>query len=39
MVRGRRQIVKNGTIMLHGNKPPYGYRHAADGGTLKLHEE
>jgi len=39
MVRGRRQVVKNGKIMLHGNKPPYGYRLAEDGRNLVLHEE
>ena len=26
MTRGRRNVVKKGKIMLHGNKPPYGYR-------------
>ena len=25
MTRGRRNIVKAGKVMLHGNKPPYGY--------------
>jgi site-specific DNA recombinase len=39
MVRGRRQVVKNGTIMLHGNKPPFGYRLSADGKNLVIHEE
>ncbi len=39
MVRGRRQVVKNGTIMLHGNKPPYGYRLSEDGKTLVIYEE
>jgi len=39
MVRGRRQVVKNGTIMLHGNKPPYGYRLSADRKNLEIHEE
>ena len=39
MVRGRRQVVKNGTIMLHGNKPPYGYRLSEDRKTLVIHEE
>jgi site-specific DNA recombinase len=24
--RGRRNVVKGGRVMLHGNKPPYGYR-------------
>ncbi|MFX1476218.1 MAG: recombinase family protein [Promethearchaeota archaeon] len=26
MTRGRRQVCKAGKVMLHGNKPPYGYR-------------
>ena len=26
MTRGRRNVVKSGKVMLHGNKPPYGYR-------------
>jgi site-specific DNA recombinase len=39
MVRGRRQVVKNGKIMLHGNKPPYGYRLSEDGKNLVIHEE
>jgi site-specific DNA recombinase len=39
MVRGRRQVVKNGTIMLHGNKPPYGYRLSSDGKNLEVNEE
>ena len=39
MVRGRRQVVKNGKIMLHGNKPPFGYRLAEDGRNLEIHEE
>ena len=39
MVRGRRQVVKNGKIMLHGDKPPYGYRLAEDGRNLEIHEE
>jgi site-specific DNA recombinase len=39
MVRGRRQVVKNGKIMLHGDKPPYGYRLTADGKNLEIHEE
>jgi len=26
MTRGRMNIVRNGKVMLHGNKPPYGYR-------------
>ena len=39
MVRGRRQVVKNGKIMLHGNKPPYGYRLSEDGKTLVVQKE
>mgnify|MGYP002713119390 CR=1 FL=1 len=39
MVRGRRQVVKNGKIMLHGNKPPFGYRLSEDKTTLVVHEE
>ena len=39
MVRGRRQVVKNGKIMLHGNKPPYGYRLSMDGKNLEVYEE
>jgi site-specific DNA recombinase len=39
MVRGRRQVVKNGKIMLHGDKPPYGYRLEKDGRNLEIHEE
>ena len=39
MVRGRRQVVKNGKIMLHGNKPPFGYRLSEDGKNLVIHEE
>lgn len=39
MVRGRRQVVKNGKILLHGNKPPFGYRLTADGKNLEIYEE
>jgi len=39
MVRGRRQVVKNGKIMLHGNKPPYGYRLSGDGKNLEIYED
>jgi len=39
MVRGRRQVVKNGKIMLHGNRPPFGYRLSEDKTTLVIHEE
>ncbi len=38
MTRGRRLVVKNGGIMLHGNKPPYGYRLATDGKSIVIHE-
>lgn len=38
MTRGRRLIVKNGSIMLHGDKPPYGYRVSEDGKNLVIHE-
>jgi len=38
MVRGRRNIVRNGKIMLHGNKPPYGYRISIDGTNLEIYE-
>jgi site-specific DNA recombinase len=38
MVRGRRQVVKSGKIMLHGNKPPYGYRLSSDGTNLEIYE-
>ena len=39
MVRGRRQVVRSGKIMLHGNKPPYGYRLSADKKNLIIQEE
>ncbi|MBN1921166.1 MAG: recombinase family protein [Anaerolineae bacterium] len=32
--RGRRNIVRRGQIMLHGNKPPFGYRLSEDGKEL-----
>jgi len=32
--RGRRNIVRRGRIMLHGNKPPFGYRLSKDGTEL-----
>jgi site-specific DNA recombinase len=38
MVRGRRLKVKNGEIMLHGNRPPYGYRISEDGKSLVIYE-
>ncbi len=37
-VRGRRNIVRNGKIMLHGDQPPYGYRVSKDGSTLVPYE-
>lgn len=37
-VRGRRNVVKQGRIMLHGDRPPYGYRVSEDGSTLVIHE-
>jgi site-specific DNA recombinase len=37
-IRGRRNMVSQGKIMLHGNKPPYGYRTSEDGTTLVVHE-
>ena len=39
MVRGRRQVVRNGKIMLHGNKPPYGYRLSEDKKNLIIQED
>ena len=36
--RGRRNMVRQGKIMLHGNKPPYGYRVSEDGTTLVAYE-
>ncbi len=38
MTRGRRQIVKSGVVMLHGNRPPYGYRVSEDGKGLVVLE-
>jgi len=35
--RGLRNIAKSGKVMLHGNRPPYGYR-LTDDGTLVVHE-
>ena len=37
-VRGRRNVVKAGRIMLHGDRPPYGYRLSENGTTLVIHE-
>jgi site-specific DNA recombinase len=37
-IRGRRNMVRQGKIMLHGNKPPYGYRVSDDGATLVPYE-
>jgi site-specific DNA recombinase len=36
MLRGRREAVKNGKVLLHG-APPYGYRKTEDG-QLRIHE-
>jgi len=36
MTRGRRQVVKSGKVMLHGDKPPYGYR--VECGLLVIYE-
>lgn len=36
--RGRRNVVKNGSIMLHGDKPPFGYRLSEDGKGLVIYE-
>jgi site-specific DNA recombinase len=36
MVRGRRQVVKSGKVMLHGDRPPYGYR--VEDGMLIIYE-
>ncbi len=33
-IRGRRNVVRRGRIMLHGTHPPYGYRLSEDGATL-----
>jgi site-specific DNA recombinase len=38
MTRGRELVVKQGSVMLHGNRPPYGYRVSEDGKTLVIHE-
>jgi site-specific DNA recombinase len=36
MTRGRRNVVKSGKVMLHGNKPPYGYR--LEDGKLVIYD-
>jgi site-specific DNA recombinase len=36
MTRGRRNVVKSGKVMLHGDKPPYGYR--VEDGALVIYE-
>ena len=36
MTRGRRNAVKKGKVMLHGDKPPYGYR--LEDGALVIYE-
>ncbi len=38
MTRGRRNVVKNGKVMLHGNRPPYGY-YLEDGMLVACEEE
>ncbi len=38
MTRGRRNKVKAGAILLHGDQPPYGYRLSEDGKTLVIFE-
>lgn len=38
MRRGRRNVVKNGAILLHGDRPPYGYRVSEDGKNLVPYE-
>lgn len=38
MTRGRRQVAKGGSVMLHGKQPPYGYRVSEDGRQLVIHE-
>ena len=37
LARGRRGKVKSGKVMLHGDRPPYGYR-VSDDGKLTIHE-
>lgn len=37
-VRGRRNKVKSGKILLHGDHPPYGYRVSDDKTTLIVYE-
>jgi len=39
MTRGRRLYVQAGGVLLHGDRPPYGYRLSKDGKTLVIHEE
>jgi site-specific DNA recombinase len=36
--RGRRNVVKQGRIMLHGDRPPFGYRVSQEGAKLVIHE-
>jgi site-specific DNA recombinase len=38
MTRGRRNKVKSGEVLLHGDQPPYGYRVSNDGKTLVIYE-
>ena len=37
-VRAKRLKVKSGKILLHGDRPPYGYRVSENGGTLVVFE-
>jgi site-specific DNA recombinase len=37
-VRAKRLKVKSGKILLHGNRPPYGYRVSTDGNNLMVFE-
>ncbi len=38
LTRGRRQVVNSGSVLLHGNHPPYGYRLSDDSKTLVIYE-
>ena len=38
MKRGRRQVVKSGRVLLHGNRSPYGYCSSEDGRNLAVYE-
>jgi hypothetical protein len=39
VLKGRRLAVQRGQIMLHGNRPPFGYRVSDDGATLVVDED